>query len=852
MRLDNGKKFSNNPAPAPSPVASLVSRLAVLGAIGFIPFLLVPGLNHYTLTPRTIFLQLCIFLITTAWFFRPQIKTSAFYLPAFLFMAILALSTLWAVNPYRTTTSLSKHISLFLLFLATYNLLSLKDLPHILRINAIALGLVSLIGILEYLGLMPLWIPSTGRPSSTFGFRNLAALYIIASIPFAGLLGVKGQCPKDRILGKVAVALAIIFIIYIRGRASWVGFSCALVLNAGLWFLFARLSFLETFRRLINRRNILIGVGILLCIATLTSLPSNFSEKHTQRFDEKKANISSAIQSITKEGGDRGRLKMWRYTLNMIADAPILGRGLGNWEYFYPLYDKGDMVSPKNNPLRPHNDFLWLWAETGLVGLGAFLFLLGSFYLTIIRQYQKANTQVHHPTLFACGLSVAAIVTTGSFDFPWERVTPYLFFWLSFAIIGWITFDSSQYQHNTCKTIFALPLLSLACLIISLRLLGFDYYYIRAYKAFLLQDHANLVPESYHASKFGPFDHQIFMMQGEGHLKLGQFEQARISFSKCLQYHPNFANAYSSLGLVHHEWGKQVTNTVDKEKRFRQAIKHYHSALDIIPNHYVALYNMGISFDTHNQPDSAIKYYTKAYGHYSDYSKAAHNLGVIYKNRGQLDSALVYYQNSLKANPPTLESLFNLGNIYIEYHDFAKSAEAYTKFIQNFQGDPTFIDAAQQALSESYNGLGVQAEQKNNLEEALEYYSKAAQILPNIATAWFNMGNVYRKQKALQKAQEAYQKAFANDTANVNLLNNLALTYSDLGNYGQAITIYEQALQLHPTDPILNLNAGNTYAAVGGFAKAKAAYQNFLKHWQGDPKTAAQVRNLIKTFPNQK
>ncbi len=622
-----------------------------------------PALNQYTQTPQLIFLQICTLFFMLSWK-KPVLKPSPFYLPALIFFAIIAISASWAPNPYRSVGNLSRHLSLFLFFLTLYNTHDLRDLRVLLIVNAWAGAGVALIGIAEYLGLLPLWIPSTGRPSSTFGFRNLAALYLIASLPFVGLLVATARNRTERLTGLIACVLMSTFLVYIRGRASWVGLSGALLLHTGFCFVCAKDAFITMLKPITDRAHRLPVAISGAIFVLLILLPPGFTEPfNTQRFDEKKADIQSTIQSITTQGGDRGRRVMWRHTLSMIADAPVLGVGLGNWEFVYPLYDRGEMISPKVNPFRPHNDLLWIWSETGTPGLLAFLSLPAMLMLILWRLYRRNLSPEHHQTAFACGISVMAILGAGFFDFPWDQVPPYLFFWLSLAIVGWLYNDLPSSPASRQKPVITWGLLGLLVLSlgISAHIAAFDYYYIRAYRAFLTKDHTTLAREADRAVQFGAFDHQIFIMQGDGHLHLEHFEKAEQSYLNCLKYHPNFANAYSALGHLHYTWGKKQLSSA--QTHFQQAHKAYEKALQINPKHYIAYYNLGLNFEAQNQIDKAILSYKTAYQISTDYTKACHNLGVLYRSMGQIDSALVYYQKALSGNPPTLESLFNLGNL---------------------------------------------------------------------------------------------------------------------------------------------------------------------------------------------
>ncbi len=74
---------------------------------------------------------------------------------------------------------------------------------------------------------------------------------------------------------------------------------------------------------------------------------------------------------------------------------PVTGVGLGNYFDFLPTYTRNSVFSLSNyyggvwiSSLNPHNIFAQIVAETGLLGLGYYLFMLGMFLKTDWRIYR--------------------------------------------------------------------------------------------------------------------------------------------------------------------------------------------------------------------------------------------------------------------------------------------------------------------------------------------------------------------------------------------------------------------------------------------------------------------------------
>ncbi len=77
------------------------------------------------------------------------------------------------------------------------------------------------------------------------------------------------------------------------------------------------------------------------------------------------------------DAGTRDRWMMWQAALRMIEDRPLLGHGVNTFMANYLTY----WVGGERVPRYAHNCYLQVAAETGLIGLAAFAWLLGALVL---------------------------------------------------------------------------------------------------------------------------------------------------------------------------------------------------------------------------------------------------------------------------------------------------------------------------------------------------------------------------------------------------------------------------------------------------------------------------------------
>lgn len=122
----------------------------------------------------------------------------------------------------------------------------------------------------------------------------------------------------------------------------------------------------------------------------------------------KKLSILICVSAIVVIGGlykyktqsANGRLLIWRVTMDMIADKPILGYGIGgfnrNYMYYQANYFTEHPESPysqySDNVAYPYNEFLHIWADQGIIGVLLMLGLLVAVWKTPAKNHAYKAT----------------------------------------------------------------------------------------------------------------------------------------------------------------------------------------------------------------------------------------------------------------------------------------------------------------------------------------------------------------------------------------------------------------------------------------------------------------------------
>ena len=141
------------------------------------------------------------------------------------------------------------------------------------------------------------------------------------------------------------------------------------------------------------------------------------------------------IQRFTNMGDDKNsltRLAYWAYGWDVIKDHPIFGVGYNNW-LSYANFAVPDGVIFGRIQL-PHNIYIQIAAESGLLGLFCFL-LLVIYAFVINARTRKMALQIEHKLYYfmTYGLSMGLVgyLVAGTF----VTVFYYPFFWVQIALI---------------------------------------------------------------------------------------------------------------------------------------------------------------------------------------------------------------------------------------------------------------------------------------------------------------------------------------------------------------------------------------------------------------------------------
>ena len=128
------------------------------------------------------------------------------------------------------------------------------------------------------------------------------------------------------------------------------------------------------------------------------------------------------------------RLSIWQETGRFLKDHPLSGAGLASYtEKIKPYHTtlNGEGIEIFHHP---HNIFLTMWVNLGLLGLISFLIIIIWFIKQSLSKNNLTMKQFSNETIFLFA-SMTVIIITGLVDSPYIKNDLAILFWLLPALV---------------------------------------------------------------------------------------------------------------------------------------------------------------------------------------------------------------------------------------------------------------------------------------------------------------------------------------------------------------------------------------------------------------------------------
>jgi O-antigen ligase len=485
------------------------------------------------------------------------------------FTLMTLISLFVAVNPSAGTTDAVRTFTLLVFLLITTGLLIRYNNVRYFIIPIMVLSLIySCIGFYQYFTFVfrSVDLESLYRINGVMSHKNIFTLTLFLTTPFL-LYRLMVAKKSEGILALILLFLSISVQLLVQTRSVWLALSVFITVSVVL--------FLKEKKQLSGQKKLMVSrvwwsLAVFISAFIFSFLLNQYSWKHpkvaeTSLVKEKIENLGKRATSIfdSKSPNRIKRVDIWSRTVEIIGDHPVLGVGAGNWKVNIPAYSKPEMNENfYHNWDRPHNDFLWVFSEKGIVGIGVYLAFFISLILLAFRFLRKKTADYDHIVLMIFMLAgIAGYCTDACFSFPYERIETQIMMLMMASVILWISAECAQKQlkngtrSSGVRVWIAGGVMLVAGLIICMQMIRSERYINYAHEALITKQWPTVVQAIDLAecpwSNLDPVNNPYRWYSGNAKLEMGDFEGAKADFARALSYSPNSVNTLCDMGIAY-------------------------------------------------------------------------------------------------------------------------------------------------------------------------------------------------------------------------------------------------------------------------------------------------------------
>lgn len=593
-------------------------------------------------TMKITFIQVLVIMAATLYLLTEgkfRLVKSGLNYPIVAYIIACSISLFSSVDIYISLYSLFSIILLAGLYILVSNVI--KDGKQIRKIMVSLIfvsGLISIYSIVQYLGidLLNLKVIGSGYISGPFENRNVLASFLVFVMPVsAGFLFEKISKKFKIMIGLIAI-ITLIALIYTRTRGAWVGFMGAMAFFAGAK-LIAEGGMKKIFKNLFSKKSLITIFLMVICLGLLIRYDYRKGGSFTKKF--------LSIADL-KDPATMHRFVMWRTGIDVIKEHPLLGTGMGTFEKIHPKYQSKYLRTEKYGRFEGlsrfvHNDYLEITSNTGILGLGTFLWLIVTLYWTGLKRLKQISESKYSPNLLIIILSsLTAVLIHSFFHYSLYLPTTSMLFWLWLGLLNTDGHKVEKTKENVRPSIIRQG----ATVLITILLL---VWVARPFIASLYFDRAGY----YHMS--------------------GDYNRAIAMYKKSIEFNRRDGKARNNLGNAYRDTGL-----------YGEALKEYERALKISPYSVEAHNNLGILYVNIGLYDEAIKEYMLAIEINPNLAGVHNNLGNTYRKKGLYDKALREYQEAVNLDPRFVDAYNNLGVTLAEMGELKEAVQQFRKALE--------------------------------------------------------------------------------------------------------------------------------------------------------------------------
>lgn len=648
--------------------------------------------------------------------------------------------------------------------------------------------LASAYGVLQYFNMEVVWPnvlnPYGGRAVSTFGNPNFLSSYVVVLMPIALALFLEERKTWRRASYAVLFLTLEAALLATLTRSSWLG---ALVGCAAL-------SLSPRLRALAREQPRPAGLMIGGVVALALLWPSSaISTGYTPTVLGRLTEVTSTLRSGDSYSPLHQRVLIWTCAWLMGSEAPLLGKGGGVFELFYPFY-QGHLLheipffrTMRTHANNSHNEILEVFSQTGLLGLGAFVAVWVVFFWAV-RNWSRGRPG-REGLWVGAAAGCAGMLTDNMLNVSLHFAVPaFMFWWVAGTVMGRGEREAPE------RLVWRAPVGArrAALAVIVAAALGAVWLQVRYW------------------------NREAFYFAGFKQVRQGNLTAAAADLERSRSWGPREVNALYELG-----------NVYARSARPADAARTYHEALDANAGYDEIFFNLATVYNSQlGKPAQALPFYETAWAVNPLSNEVLSSLSAFYlREPGQdLPRALETLLEGTKIFPDNPNLWNNLGYALSLVKRWEEAQAAYERALaiapDNALTERNLTALAARsgrpgspllAVLADLRALDAAIARRDFSEKTFVLAASAARRAPSSAKARFLYGSLLLLRGRAADAVPELEAAVAKDGGRGSGRVNLGKAYALLGRRADAEREYRQALAAEPG----NLNAQQALRELG-------------------------------------
>ena len=348
-------------------------------------------------------------------------------------LAFMGVSMLWTMNPIEGLAVWNRWIIVLLasVLCSAFLLYENKTLKALI-VTTIVIAIINVLSCIIFYYVFDVHISQRNnlKLNGFYGNKNIFAVAFLFKLPFLyyAFMRYKGFI---KWISLVLVFMIAFCLVILSTRSSFIG----LIFHAVILLVYGVYSILRVNR---SKKAILGFVLPLLAIGCGFFSGNRFIEYNYEHFAAKNAKNNYSVDERFKsiaDGNSKGRLLIWKNTVEIIKEKPLSGYGVGNHKLAIMKVEcakKHDYIVSDH----AHNDFLEMFSELGIFGCLIYVltYVFAAIY-SLKQMFAKGVNELFRLRAMVGGTIILTYMNDAMFNFPLERADCQIYLAIGLALL---------------------------------------------------------------------------------------------------------------------------------------------------------------------------------------------------------------------------------------------------------------------------------------------------------------------------------------------------------------------------------------------------------------------------------